>query len=234
MRLRVATYNIRKCVGLDWRRRPDRILAVLAEIGADVVALQEADRRFGTRSGTLPAALLAEFGWTPAPIAPHVDGLGWRGNAVLLGPRARLSAAEPLLLPHLEPRGAALAELSVDGAPLRLVGLHLGLTPPDRTRQARAVLEALATRPRAPTVLLGDLNEPRSGAAALRLLAAHHRLVPPQPTFHASMPIAALDRIAASPDIRVLDAGAHLSALSRRASDHLPLWADLDLPEPEA
>ena len=49
--IRVATYNIRKSVGQDWRRRPDRVLAVLSEIDADIVALQEVDRRFGSVRG---------------------------------------------------------------------------------------------------------------------------------------------------------------------------------------
>ena len=229
MRLRVATYNIRKCVGTDWRRRPDRILDVLGEIGADLAALQEADRRFGTRASTLPAGLLAEAGWTPAPIAPHLDGLGWRGNALLLGPRARLVAAEPVRLPHVEPRGAALAEIALEGARIRVVGMHLGLTPPDRTRQARAVLDALARRPALPTVLLGDMNEPRGGAGPLRLFAAAHRLAPAEPTYHAEFPFAALDRIAASPRLRLAASGVHRSPLARRASDHLPLWADLEV-----
>ena len=48
--LSVASYNIRKSVGTDWRRQPDRILEVLGEIDADVVALQEVDRRFGRRA----------------------------------------------------------------------------------------------------------------------------------------------------------------------------------------
>ena len=230
MRLRVATYNIRKCVGTDWRRRPDRILAVLSEIGADLAALQEADRRFGTRASTLPAGLLAEAGWTPAPIAPHVDGLGWRGNALLLGPRARLIAAEPIELPHVEPRGAVLAEVALDGTDIRVIGMHLGLTPPDRTRQARAVLGALTRRPPLPTVLMGDLNEPRQRGGPLRLEAAAHRLAPATPTYHAEFPFAALDRIATSPELRLAASAAHRSPLARRASDHLPLWADLDLP----
>ena len=54
--IRIATYNIRKCVGLDWRRRPDRVIRVLAEIDADIVALQEADRRLGRRAATLHGA----------------------------------------------------------------------------------------------------------------------------------------------------------------------------------
>ena len=39
--LRIVTYNIHKCRGLDQRVRPDRIVEVLKEINADIIALQE-------------------------------------------------------------------------------------------------------------------------------------------------------------------------------------------------
>ncbi|MFN5901707.1 MAG: endonuclease/exonuclease/phosphatase family protein, partial [Novosphingobium sp.] len=54
MELTFASYNIHKAVGTDRRRDPDRILAVLREIDADVIALQEADRRIGRRESVLP------------------------------------------------------------------------------------------------------------------------------------------------------------------------------------
>ena len=144
MHLRVATYNIRKCVGLDWRRRPDRILAVLAELRADVVTLQEADRRFGTRTSTLPAEALLEAGWRPAPVAPHRDGLGWRGNAILLGARVMLETSEAIHLPALEPRGGAMADLATPWGRLRVIGVHLGLTFQHRTHQAVRIVEMVS------------------------------------------------------------------------------------------
>jgi endonuclease/exonuclease/phosphatase family metal-dependent hydrolase len=39
--LRIATYNIHKCRGLDRRVRPERIVEVLKQTEADVIALQE-------------------------------------------------------------------------------------------------------------------------------------------------------------------------------------------------
>src|SRR4051812_26782166 len=39
----IASYNIHKCVGTDGRFDPERISRVVAEIDADVIALQEAD-----------------------------------------------------------------------------------------------------------------------------------------------------------------------------------------------
>ena len=51
---KVASYNIHKAVGLDRRRDPDRVVAVLRELDADIIALQEADLRTGTRASVLP------------------------------------------------------------------------------------------------------------------------------------------------------------------------------------
>ncbi len=180
MSFRVATYNIRKCVGLDWRRRPDRILAVLAEIGADVVALQEADRRFGERESTLPLDALAEAGWTPARVARRDLSLGWHGNAILLGPRAQLQDARPLDLPALEPRGAAVADVRIDGHDLRVIGMHLGLTAGPRLRQAAAIVAEAEAHPPRPSILMGDMNEWRNFAGALALFGERHHLSPPR------------------------------------------------------
>jgi endonuclease/exonuclease/phosphatase family metal-dependent hydrolase len=227
MIFRVATYNIRKSVGLDRRRRPDRILAVLDEIGADIVALQEADRRFGARAATLPAAALAEAGWRPAPLRRKPSSLGWHGNAVLLGPAARLERARGLDLPGLEPRGAALADLSIHGRRLRVLGMHLGLTGGPRRRQAARILAEAESHPRRPSVLMGDTNEWRDLAGCLALFGRRHALSPPAPTFHTSAPVAALDRIAISAGLVFDRCAAHDSTAAKRASDHLPLWADL-------
>ena len=80
-----ASYNIHKCVGADRRFDPGRILDVIAEIGPDVIALQEADRRFGNRAGLLDLAALRErTGLVPVPVANGHLGHGWHGNLVLV------------------------------------------------------------------------------------------------------------------------------------------------------
>ncbi|MFM5907664.1 MAG: endonuclease/exonuclease/phosphatase family protein, partial [Novosphingobium sp.] len=69
MRIKVASYNIHKGVGLDRRCDPDRILSVLREIDADVIALQEADRRFGSRASVLPRAMIDDHSpWRTVPL----------------------------------------------------------------------------------------------------------------------------------------------------------------------
>ncbi len=127
--LKVATYNIRKAVGLDQRRNPERILAVLKEIDADIIALQEVDRRFGARVSALPLAMLeAETSWMPVPLASRPAAIGWHGNAILVRKGMEVRHCQPIDMPTLEPRGAVMAELSVAGHALRIIGVHLDLS----------------------------------------------------------------------------------------------------------
>ena len=108
--LRIASWNLHKCVGTDGRFDPHRSVAVIAELDADIVALQEADRRFGRRIGLLDTRLLEEkAGLVPLPVSDLADGHGWHGNAILARPgtRARLRR---LALPGAEPRGAGAHE----------------------------------------------------------------------------------------------------------------------------
>ncbi len=225
----VASYNIHKAIGTDGRYEPERILAVLAEIGADVVLLQEADKRFGPRTTVLPFAMIAaRTGYRPVSIGAHPHGLGWHGNAVLVSERVTITAALPLVLPSLEPRGAILVETLVEGRALRLGGMHLDLTGLRRRRQARAIITQMAARPDPmPTVLMGDLNEWRRHSGCLIDFDRTYAIAPTEPSFPAGRPLARLDRIMAGPGIEIAGSGTHRTALSRIASDHLPVWAAL-------
>ena len=122
------------------RRDPDRIMAVLHELGADVIALQECDRRLGRREPVLPRTLLEEQHWQIAPVAVRPASMGWHGNGLLVRRGIGLVAAEPISLPTLEPRGAIMAELELDGRRLRTVGMHLDLSGLRRRHQIRSVL----------------------------------------------------------------------------------------------
>jgi len=225
----VASYNIRKAVGADMRRRPLRILDVLDETGADIAVIQEADRRFGTRAAALPPDLLARHGWQHVPFGMTPVAIGWHGNAVLVREHVRIEAHSTVDLPVLEPRGAVLARLLVNGRPLTIAGMHLDLSGLWRRRQARAILDRLAVEPEAPTLLMGDLNEWRAAAGCLADFAATHKLVLTGPSFPARAPIARLDRIFASNTLEVEGAGVHQSPQAKVASDHLPLWVRVRL-----
>lgn len=227
----VASYNVHKCVGVDRQFDPRRIARVIGELGADVVAVQEADRRFGRRSGLLDAtALKDECGLSLVPISELADGHGWHGNALLLK-EGSVTRLRRLVLPGAEPRGAVLVELSLPAGRLRIIGAHFGLLRRCRIRQALTVMRAMAEGDSIPTLLLGDLNEWRPGRrSSLRSLESVFGPVSPGPaTFPSRLPVLALDRIFGWPNGIVSDIRAHQSPLARIASDHLPLKAAIHL-----
>jgi len=230
--LRVASWNLHKCVGADRRFDPDRSAAVIAELGADIVALQEVDKRFGRRTGLLDmAAIEHACGLVPLRVSDVPDGHGWHGNALLVRP-GTAARVRRLRLPGAEPRGAVLAELDLPTGPLRVIAAHLGLLRSSRIRQARVILEAITAGEQMPTLLLGDLNEWHPGAqSSLRALEPLFGPHPPSPaSFPAALPVLALDRILGLPQGLVADVTPHDSPLARIASDHLPLtaWVRLD------
>ena len=223
----VASYNMRKAIGTDRRRRPERTIDVLNEVGADVVALQEADRRFGARSSALPLGMIDEHSdYKPVPFQTRDGSLGWHGNALLVKKHVEILGSELVHLPSLEPRGAVLADLKVHGEEIRVVGMHLDLSGLWRRRQAHAILTHLAAREGdLPSVLMGDLNEWSARGGCLRDFAHNHQFADCGRSFHARRPIAQLDRIMVSQSLSILESGAHHSAAARKASDHLPIWA---------
>jgi len=196
-----------------------------------VVVLQEADRRFGARQSALPFHMLAEHSvYRPVPYEMRNGSIGWHGNAILVGPRVEIVRHQPLHLPTLEPRGAVLADLSISGAALRVVGMHLDLSGLWRRRQARAILNELEEQPTPlPTLLAGDLNEWSETGGCLRDFGQHHRAVPLGPSFHARRPVGRLDRMFVSQEISVEASGVYRSVLARMASDHLPVWAKISI-----
>ena len=223
----VASYNMRKAIGTDRRRRPERTIEVLNELGADVIALQEADRRFGPRVSALPLHMIEQHSdYKPVDFDTRIESIGFHGNAMLVKKDVEIVSHDILHLPSLEPRGAVLADLRVRGIALRVVGMHLDLSGLWRRRQAHRIISHVAAREQEmPTVLMGDLNEWSTHGGCLREFAHHHDFAPCGRSFHARRPIAQLDRIMVSRNLRILESGAHMSSTARRASDHLPIWA---------
>lgn len=223
----VASYNIRKSVGTDWRRDPLRILDILNEVDADIVALQEVDRRFGSRTASLSPEMIEErTGYTAIRFGVRKQSLGWHGNTILVRRGIEVLHQATLTLPALEPRGAVLADLRVGDEKLRVIGLHLGLVDLWRRRQAQSVLNHLDVLDEAlPTIIMGDLNQWTTEGGCLAHFAEHHRVISPGPSFHSSRPVLNFDRIITTMDVDVQSSGVHMSELARRGSDHLPVWA---------
>jgi endonuclease/exonuclease/phosphatase family metal-dependent hydrolase len=227
--IRVASYNMRKAIGTDRRRRPERTLEVLRELDADVIALQEADRRFGTRASAIPLHMIDEHSdYKPVAFDARDGSLGWHGNALLVRKNVDILHKELLHLPSLEPRGAVMADICLDGEELRVVGMHLDLSGLWRRQQAHTILHHLDTREsKMPAVLMGDLNEWSVRGGCLRDFGHHLAFADCGRSFHVRRPVARLDRIMVTPGLGIDECGVHQSPAARKASDHYPVWAKL-------
>ena len=230
--LRIVSWNIRKAVGLDWRRDPARVLRVLTRVRADIVLLQEADRRLPPRPPALPPALVHAAGWTMPDADPATPSIGHHGNAILLGPGLSVTELDAVDLPGLEPRGAVLARVAGRGMAWTIGALHLGLRRADRLLQMAVVLEA-AERMGGPAILGGDLNEWRGARGLLAPTARWQEFVPGS-SFHADIPRWPLDRFMVSSDLEVRGHGVVPAADAERASDHLPVWIEAVTKSPAA
>ena len=233
----VASYNVHKCVGVDGRFDPQRIARVIAEIDADVIALQEADKRFGERDGLLDLAWLeTETGLMPVPLSSRAKAHGWHGNLILFK-KGIVSDVHQLKLPGLEPRGAIVAEIDLEsGGAIRIIAAHLGLLHRSRAAQAKKILDIIGRREERPTLLLGDLNEWRlGGRSSLKALHDVFGPLPPAvPSFPSKLPVLALDRIIANRPEMLSAVEVHDTPLARIASDHLPIKAYVNLARGEA
>lgn len=231
----IASYNIHKGVGLDRRFDPYRTVSVIKEIGADVIALQEADQRFGDRAGLLDlAALKRECGLVPVPMEIQQGGHGWHGNVILYRD-GTVTAARQIALPGVEPRGAVVVDLMLTAGPLRIIAAHLGLLRRSRAQQVKTLLSAANFDDGTPTVLVGDLNEWRLGKrSSLQGLApAFGPLHAAIPSFPSRFPVWALDRVLGNPHSLISSVELHETPLARIASDHLPIKAVISLSEGE-
>jgi len=203
-------------------------MQVINSLDADVVVLQEADRRMGPRHPALPREMIeAESDFELVEVCDNDISIGWHGNAVLVRKGLEVCGIMRLDLPGFEPRGAVRLTLGV-GSGLTIVATHLGLLRASRQKQL-AVLEA-ATAQDARVVIAGDFNEwsPTKGFEPLERRFVTHS---PGRSFHASRPIAGLDRFALSEGVELRDAGVSQGPLARITSDHLPIWSDLLLAE---
>ncbi|MET3559510.1 endonuclease/exonuclease/phosphatase family metal-dependent hydrolase [Bartonella japonica] len=230
--LTAASYNVHKCVGVDKIFNPARIIRVIAELQVDILALQEADKRFGERVGLIDLKLLkSETGLVHVPLntmSPH--GHGWHGNALFLR-KGHVRDILQITLPSIEPRGAVIVELEMKAGLLRVIAAHFGLLRYSRNQQTKMLLSLLKTRPLMPTLLVGDFNEWRvgKGSSLNHFFSYFDNTLGTVPSFPSRFPFLALDRVFAFPHQLVTHIETHHSPLARIASDHLPIKAYLDL-----
>jgi endonuclease/exonuclease/phosphatase family metal-dependent hydrolase len=239
--LRVMTYNVHSCIGLDGKVDIERVARVIAQANPDVVALQELDvgrdRSLGLDQAQLIARYLQmEFHFHPAM---HMEEERY-GDAILTRLPLRLIKAGPLPgladKPKLEPRGAIWAAVEFNGQEVQIINTHLGLQPRERLAQIDCLLgKDWLGHPdcRGPVVLCGDLNAQPNSQVCRRIAAqlqdsqtvlAQHR---PAGTFPSRFAALRIDHIFVSRTVAVTAIAIPGSQLAKVASDHLPLLAQL-------
>jgi endonuclease/exonuclease/phosphatase family metal-dependent hydrolase len=245
MHLRLLSWNIHKCIGgVDRRYDPDRVIGTIAHYEPDVVCLQEVDHEVPRSSHHRQVDVLGErLGFRHRTWFPNVKvrGGGEYGNAILA--RHALTSTEniDLTIPPKKRRSVLHARYRVrldrpsfGRAVTRTVhvfNLHLGLAGYERKRQ---LARFLASHPfagldhRTPIVVCGDFNDVW-GTLGRLLEPSGFRGTAPIRTFPAWGPVRALDSVYVRGNVHLRHLQAARLELARRASDHLPLIADLEI-----
>jgi endonuclease/exonuclease/phosphatase family metal-dependent hydrolase len=236
--LRVATYNIHKCRGLDRRTRPERIARVIRQLDADIVALQEVlDVRDGNPEFDQARSLVAElqsYHWIFGENR-RLHG-GAYGNMTLSRFPPKFSANYDLTWRHRERRGCLRADFAIGGQALHVFNVHLGTSFFERRDQARKLLspKVLKQVSAGRKIVVGDFNEWTRGLAS-RLMGSAFQAAEPGEflrygrTYPGVLPIMHLDHFYFDPTLPLIDLKVHRSRTAFIASDHLPLVADFVL-----
>jgi endonuclease/exonuclease/phosphatase family metal-dependent hydrolase len=225
--LRVMTYNIHSGRGADRKVDLERTAAVIAGYAPDVVALQEVDvGRARSGGADQPAELGARLGMDARFVAWVEDGDERYGIATLSRwPIADTRTLQLPSRPDTEPRGALRVWLRWPGrdTTVEIVNTHLSTQGVDRGEQAAALAGAIGT---GDVVVAGDLNcGARTGP--YRTLCLNLRATTRRRTWPARLPLLQLDHLLYRGALRVVSAGVWTAAPARRASDHLPVVAEL-------
>lgn len=244
MRLTVMSYNVHSCTGTDGRTDVHRIARVIESQAPDIIALQELDSGL-VRTGLVDQAMVLadwlemEYHFHPSI---HMEA-GQYGNAVLSSHPMRVFRAEELpTLPKRgikEKRGAVWIKVDIRGQEVQVFNTHLGLNRHERLAQATALAGPDWLRHpecKGPVVFCGDINVTRWSQAyrifGRSLVDANGRFG--KATWPSRFPFMRLDYIFVSSDVSVIDVNVPRDKFIRRASDHLPVMAVLEVPDKEA
>lgn len=249
------TYNIHKCLGRDKRHAPERIVAVIQEYQPDICVLQEVDVGYKIPGGIHQPDYLSEQLGMESHFQPAIiDGDCLYGNMIfskfdfkLIGHQTlpetplqkRIKLYERMLSSTYEPRGAVWVEADVHGQTVHIFATHLGLSRAERMDQLKTIMSRdwmNADHVRAaPTLFLGDLNDTPGSLLHRKLserlfdaqmICSGHRR---RKTFTSGWPIRCLDHIFVSRHWHVHRVHIPRTTLTKQASDHLPVIADVTL-----
>jgi endonuclease/exonuclease/phosphatase family metal-dependent hydrolase len=239
-RFRIATYNVHKCRGVDGRVHPERIARVLEELHADIVCLQEVvSHEGGARADRQADYLAGRLGLIGAMGETRKHRGGVYGNLTLSRSDFKLVRPIDLTIGAREQRVALRTDIRLGGHVLHIFNVHLGTAVRERRQQAMRLVDRDLLRAidiSGPRMVLGDFNEWIRGLVTKTLVAEFHLTdlhahLTRARSYPALLPMLHLDHIYFDHHLQVEKAFFHRSRLSMIASDHLPLVADLVLPD---
>jgi endonuclease/exonuclease/phosphatase family metal-dependent hydrolase len=230
VKLRIATYNVHKCKGLDGRVSIPRIAEVIQCLNADIVALQEV---FAGQAAKLADELSVH--WAMGENR-QLDGDAY-GNAVLSRHALRSHCNIDVSVPGRENRGCLRTDVFVMNQALHVFNVHLGTAFFERRRQAKHLIDEAVLRSRTltgPRIVLGDFNEWTRGHVSQTLSSEFQSTdvrvyLKRVRTYPGILPVMHLDHIYYDPELKVEHVALHRTRTSLIASDHLPLVADFRL-----
>ena len=242
--LRIMTYNIHSCIGMDGKISPERIARVIARYSPDIVALQELDVGRARTGRVDQADLIAQHLQMDYQFFPTVRiRKGLYGNAILTHFPMRLVRADKLPglpgKPQLEPRGGLWVAIEADKTEIQFINTHLGLKLKERQVQAETLLgSGWLSHPdcRKPIILCGDFNALPSSSICrgfrtllfdAQVELANHR---PKKTLFGRFPFARIDHVFIDSSIEVIGIEVPNTELTKIASDHLPLIVEIRIP----
>ena len=236
--VRIATYNIHKCVGIDRRYSPERVADVIEELDADAVALQEvvchSDRGHRDHQAGFLASRLG-MNFRLGENRKHQGGD--YGNVILSRLPIVSSQNHDISIRHREPRGCLRAEIEIAaGRTFHFVNLHMGTSYFERRQQVRKLLaRRVLEDPKlvGKRIIAGDFNEWVNGMTTRLFKSKFNSLDPKEHlgttrTFPGLLPMLHLDDVYFDSGFTLLEASLHKSKKALVASDHLPIVAEFE------
>jgi endonuclease/exonuclease/phosphatase family metal-dependent hydrolase len=241
--IRVMTYNVHGCRGMDGRVSPGRIARIIEQYHPDVVALQELDfGRLRSERHDQPDLIAKALGMKVEFCPTVIDQDEQYGHALLT--HVPLKIIRTALFGgdsgqrHREPRGALWVTVELKGLTINLLNTHFGLGRRERIAQADELLGEDwigGKSSHEPFILCGDFNM-MPGSRPYRAITRHlhdvqngfseFKTLNTFSTFH---PFARIDHVFISHDLDAERVAVPRTDLTRVASDHLPLIVDLTL-----
>jgi len=234
-RVRVVTYNVHRCRGLDGRTRPGRIVEVLKEVKADIIALQEVVSREGAGKEKHQASYIAEEMGLKYQLGENrkLRGAAY-GNVVLSRFPMQAVKNYDLSVEGFERRGCLHIDVDTGGPVVHVFNVHLGTDYIERRHQGRRLTDMEILRNeqlKGPRIMLGDFNEWAAGLTT-QLLGSHlcsvdiKKHLRRKRTYPGLLPFMHLDHIYHDDTLELEGLTLHRTRKALVASDHLPLIAD--------